>query len=148
MKFEKFLQNTLNNSFGQKHYNICFRASSYPFSFFSLLLPFFDQKQVFSQHIKLIPNQMHEPMKIPALLTQSILGMHYTYWLGDVSHLEKEKKNDPLKLISSYNGPHRILYFITNSVKITSNVTPIDLEDRLPEWRSEPPKPSQLGASQ
>ena len=133
MKFEEFLQKIPDHSFWKKHHNFCFRATtpSYPFSFFSLLLPFFNQKQTFLNPIKHVPNQMYETTKISALLTQSILGMHYTYWLGDVSHLAKEKKNNPFNLITSYTGPHAIIYFLTNSVKIKSDAIIIDLEDRI-----------------
>ena len=108
---------------------ICFQADAYPM----LFLSFFVEK--ISHFLRIFPEQVAVD-ELFCTWGTSFLGQSQTYWLGDVSELEKKKKDTILTYLASYQGPHTIIFFISTkdlwkskkgTVIVLDNVVSIDI---------------------
>ena len=112
MDFVSFLQQSRNADFWERNSRICLTGKDYPAFFLS---DFFTQiKDVIAPHytglqVMDTSSAMGECM---ASLETTFLGMRSLYWLKNVSDASTSSKQQWLSYVSSYQGPHSILFFV------------------------------------
>lgn len=103
--------------------SICFSSGVYPHYFFYKFFNFCRDKNYFPKKNLYVNPLDHEVISFAALLNQLMLGMNELYWLGDCTTLFSEKKYEQhAQIISSYAGPHTLVYFIDEK-KLKKNIT-------------------------
>lgn len=116
MEFSQFIKNPIQFLEESKYSVIIFQSSSYSHVFFMQLLNRI--KNSSSLDFKTIDMQQTGDFTYKSQLETSFLGMGCLYWLGDVSGLKTKQKDDLLKYIHVYQGPHKILFFIDLKVQL------------------------------
>lgn len=85
-----------------------FSAREYPLLFFSYLCSFL--KQQFAVENMIVSE--HEWPLVQSSLETTFLGQSRMVWLGNVSACDASKKKKSIAFIKSYQGPHKLLYFL------------------------------------
>ena len=93
---------------------LCFYGKTeYPLLFFS---NFFAQlKRLYSGMVATIDLTTEDPVAVRARLEMSFLGMHYFYWLKNLSELNEQTKQTWLTYLATYSGPHGVAFFVQDA---------------------------------
>lgn len=108
---------------------LIFQGSSYSHIFF---MQFFDRiKNSSSLDFKIIDIEQGD-FAYKSQLETSFLGLECIYWLGDISGLKTKQKDDLLKYIKNYKGPHKIIVFVDVKIQLSQNefVTVVTMKDK------------------
>lgn len=118
MKQVKYTQELLLALQNQEFSVIAFQAGIYSPIFFMQL---FDvMKSQYQIDIKLIDMQSGD-FAYKSQLATSFLGLECVYWLGDITVLKAKQKDDVIDYLAHYQGPHKVIVFIDEKIKIDSN---------------------------
>ena len=103
------MENAVNKDFILQHSVICFKGTTYPFLFFSLLT--IKIKGFVHGSYRSIDLAQYELESIKKLVSMHFLGSSFIYWFGNVDELDAKKKKEFLSFIQTYTGPHSLCFF-------------------------------------
>jgi len=130
MEFSQFIKNPALFLEHSELSVLLFQGTSYSHTFF---MQFFDRiKNSLSLDFKIIDMQQAGDFAYKSQLETSFLGMQCLYWLGDISGLKAKQKDDLLKYISNYQGPHKIIVFADVKVQLKQSkfITLVMMKDK------------------
>ncbi|HJM68928.1 MAG TPA: hypothetical protein QGF02_03215 [Candidatus Babeliales bacterium] len=130
MKFIKDLTQQLDPTWWSSCSLVCFSGTSYPL----LFLAAWQQKikATTSQRFIVCDITKQDVSTLKGSLGTSFLGESCIYYLGDISQLPAKKKEVWELYLSSYTGPHCLIFFSDKPKLVTKNNKAIAVE--LPEW--------------
>jgi len=98
-----------------KHQVIGLQSSIYPLLFLKKLREYLQIKT--GLETVAIDMNIADPVQIKSQLEMSFLGQRNLYWLGDISQLSLKGYAKWITYLSSYSGPHLIVFFTTKAIK-------------------------------
>jgi len=104
-----------SESLFKKRSVIGFQSAEYPLLFLKKLREHL-QEQTKLKTVSIDMNET-ELAQIRSQLEMSFLGQKNLYWLGDLSTLSLKNYGHWISYLSSYHGPHDVLFFTTKTVK-------------------------------
>ncbi|MBP6869510.1 hypothetical protein KBC04_01375 [Candidatus Babeliales bacterium] len=129
MELSQFIKNASHFLEQPENSVIVFQGSSYSHSFFTQL---FDRiKLSFPLDFKTIDIQSGD-FSYKSQLETSFLGMGCVYWLGDVASLKPKQKDECIKYLTSYQGPHKVMIFVDAKTEIAQGkkITVVTVKDK------------------
>lgn len=108
---------------------IIFQGTTYPHLFFT---QYFDElKFQLNTDLKMLDIQSND-FNIRSQLSTSFLGMSCIYWLADASSLKLKQKDNFIKYLLSYQGPHKIIVFLDSKISLAQqkNLFIVHIKDK------------------
>lgn len=108
---------------------VLIQGTVYPHLFFT---QFFDSlKSQVSCDIKMIDIQTND-FNFKSQLSTSFLGMSCVYWLADASSLKLQQKDDVIKYLMNYQGPHTVIAFFDTktSLEQQKHISLVTIKDK------------------
>jgi hypothetical protein len=110
MHFSDFIKELPNQDFFEKNKVLGFQGKEYPLLFFSLTFQRIEKIHTISVQ-KIVLHEVDQAA-IKSQLSMSFLGQVQVYWFGNLAELDAKKKNAWLSYLTTYTGPHILLFFI------------------------------------
>lgn len=114
MTFLEFLGSSLNKNFWDDNFIYCFRSKQYPVMFFATLFQSLISKNLLEQKPQMLQASIVENSTILHTLSSSFLGNTTFYNLGEIGIKSDKKTSELLKFLASYEGPNKILFFLSS----------------------------------
>ncbi len=125
MQFADFLGSVSKQDFFTNRTVLGFKGQEYSLLFFSLLMQ--KMHTVHDIQVQTLSVQEAELSSIKSQLSMSFLGINQMFWLGNLADLDEKKKRAWLAYISTYTGPHMLVFFLDEA-----DGTKIDFVDLPP----------------
>ena len=127
MSFLDSLKSLYKPEFLENANKIGFFGKRYHPIFFFVLIEHLKNNISFSvEHISLLGENKN---KIKTRLSLSFLGQQMLYWLGNINDLSQKDREYWLSYISSYSGPHILMFFSNNAAKSVD--VSVELQEKL-----------------
>lgn len=93
---------------------VCVRVSDkhYPYVFLSSLVHVLQRTTA----LQIIDVQAVDWARVRACLETQFLGNRTAYWLGDITAVEQKRRNEFIDYLSTYTGPHTIIFAVSSGV--------------------------------
>ena len=125
MNLITILNNVHNKDYWRSKTVVCFLGKDYPYYFLQKLFLYLEQQEIFAQPRTKNGLALQQPFDIKAAintLQQTMLGLSYVYWLGDINLLCSGKQRDLLlNFLVHYKGPNQLLFFVDVEPKIAKD---------------------------
>lgn len=136
MKFEDFLNKIKQDSLKFSEKVTCFVGDECQILFFRYLFDQLEKESKLPAGFKSLDINAKDKPSFYSNLKQSFLGQSNFYWLGDLAQKVSSKNRDEiLKFLSSYQGPHFVSFFLSKNEKVSSgllkNIEIVEIEDRV-----------------
>lgn len=112
---------------------LCFTGKVYPLLFFSRLFFSDFTRELFDSNIVSVNLEAQPLETFLGQLQMSFLGQNNTYWCKNTSVLDSAQRKKFLAFVQSYQGPHEIIFFTSDSVDFSQNAgaLTVSLEEAL-----------------
>ncbi|MEX2438093.1 MAG: hypothetical protein WD449_02460 [Candidatus Babeliales bacterium] len=104
-----------------------FKGAVYPYLMFPLLIRPWALRYGAIQVLAAISTSF---ASIQGQLSQTFLGQQSTFWLGSLDELSKHDYDQLIKYLEQYEGPHRVLFYTANELKLAHGQT-IEIPQKL-----------------
>ncbi|MBI2774560.1 hypothetical protein HYX58_00995 [Candidatus Dependentiae bacterium] len=129
MNLTSFMRTIDQAQIYQDHAILALKAPEYPLLFSSALLK--KIKQQSALECVMLDLEQREDASLKAELSVGFLGQRVLYWLGDLSRLENKRHKVLLQFLSSYRGPHLIVFYSDLFESSSNQQLIIELKEKI-----------------